>query len=544
VDPDGAITKYEWDFDNDGTYDLDSAATATAQHTYAAPGTYVARVRVTDDGTPALSGTATATISVGQANQAPTVSVSANPASGVGPLAVTFTATAADSDGEIAKYEWDFDNDGTFDFDSGTTATAQHTYPTAGAFTVRVRVTDNGTPALQATATTGVTVNANQAPSVSVAALPDAGKVPLTVDFTATAADADGSIAKYEWDFENDGEFDLDSGTTPTANHVYPSSGTFTCLVRVTDDGNPGLTASATVDVTANANQPPAVTLDSEVTEGKGPLTVIFTAAGSDPDGTITKYEWDFDNDGTFETDTGTTPTAQHVYPVAAEIDEGHTCRVRVTDDGTPDLTATAARSITVHPNQAPTVSLQANPSQDNSPVLVTFTATASDPDGSITRYEWDWDNDGTYDEDTGTTPTAQHTFTFNEQGGPYTIGVRVTDDGVPDRMAFATTQVTVDPPNQAPTAILFPSDEGGSAPLTLTFDGSQSFDNDGVITKYEWDWDGDGVYDEDSGTTSTVQHTYTVPGQYHVTLRVTDDGNPLLTGVSEEFIIFVFGGD
>ena len=50
------------------------------------------------------------------------------------------------------------------------------------------------------------------------------------------------------------------------------------------------------------------------------PLTgqdVNFDASGThDPVGTVNHYEWDLDGDGTFETDTGTSPLASHVYAV------------------------------------------------------------------------------------------------------------------------------------------------------------------------------------------------------------------------------------
>ncbi|MCX8103648.1 MAG: PKD domain-containing protein [Candidatus Bipolaricaulota bacterium] len=50
-------------------------------------------------------------------------------------------------------------------------------------------------------------------------------------------------------------------------------------------------------------------------TTGEAPLTVSFDASGSsDPDGTISQYEWDFDNDGTMDA-TGITVT--HTYPAA-----------------------------------------------------------------------------------------------------------------------------------------------------------------------------------------------------------------------------------
>jgi outer membrane protein assembly factor BamB len=57
----------------------------------------------------------------------------------------------------------------------------------------------------------------------------------------------------------------------------------------------------------------------------------------------------------------------------------------------------------------------------------------------------------------------------------------------------------------------------------TIVFDASGSSDPDGYITKYEWDWDNDGVYEE-SSSTPNITHSWSYPGAYPVTLRVTDN--------------------
>jgi hypothetical protein len=56
------------------------------------------------------------------------------------------------------------------------------------------------------------------------------------------------------------------------------------------------------------------------------------------------------------------------------------------------------------------------------------------------------------------------------------------------------------------------------------TFNASASYDPDGTITSYEWDWNNDGVYDETHSTPLTT-HVWTSAGSYPVSLRVTDDG-------------------
>ncbi len=45
------------------------------------------------------------------------------------------------------------------------------------------------------------------------------------------------------------------------------------------------------------------------------------------------------------------------------------------------------------------------------------------------------------------------------------------------------------------------------------------------TATKYEWDFDGDGVYDIVSNSSASATHTYETEGTYAVTVRVTDSG-------------------
>jgi FG-GAP repeat/PKD domain len=59
----------------------------------------------------------------------------------------------------------------------------------------------------------------------------------------------------------------------------------------------------------------------------------------------------------------------------------------------------------------------------------------------------------------------------------------------------------------------------------SITFDASTSYDPDGNITTFEWDWDSDGFYEENH-TTSIATHFWTSLGSYPVTLRVTDQDN------------------
>lgn len=76
----------------------------------------------------------------------------------------------------------------------------------------------------------------------------------------------------------------------------------------------------------------------------------------------------------------------------------------------------------------------------------------------------------------------------------------------------------------QPPTADFTYSPENPKAGQQVTFDASDSFDFDGEVVSYVWDFTGDGKPDA-SG--ETVTYTFPAPGAYDVTLTVTDnDGN------------------
>jgi hypothetical protein len=57
-----------------------------------------------------------------------------------------------------------------------------------------------------------------------------------------------------------------------------------------------------------------------------------------------------------------------------------------------------------------------------------------------------------------------------------------------------------------------------------VTFNGSASKDPDGTIASYEWDLDGNGTYETNTGTTATTTRNYATATEPVVGLRVTDN--------------------
>jgi PKD repeat protein len=233
--------------------------------------------------------------------------------------------------------------------------------------------------------------------------------------------------------------------------------------------------------------------------------TVTFDSSCSrDPDsnGRIVARGWDLDNDGSF--DDGNSVTVTRKFTTAGTF----TVRFGVIDNSNKyDI---ASKTVTV--NAPPTASFTYAPTTPSTGQEVTFTSSSSDVDGTIASRAWDLDNDGSFDD--GSAATAKQTFTTP---GNHTVRFRATDN----RQAETIVSQTINVANRAPTAgftrsLLIPR---SLDKITFT---STSTDSDGTIDKYAWDLDGDQKFDD--GTTPTLTHAFSTPGDRTVRLKVTDN--------------------
>jgi PKD repeat protein len=175
---------------------------------------------------------------------------SADPDTGFASLVANFTSSSSDVDGHITKHEWDFDGDGSYDEDTGAITGASFIYTEAGSYNARLRVTDNGGASVTSVIAT-VTVDAqlNQPPVISsVTATPSSGRPPLTVVLSADASDPDGTIIRYEWDFDGNGIYDAEVTSNPIT-YVFNSTGNYPVRVRVTDDFGSTATGEVVVHI-------------------------------------------------------------------------------------------------------------------------------------------------------------------------------------------------------------------------------------------------------------------------------------------------------
>lgn len=336
--PGGSIVRYEWDLDGNGSFEVDGGSVPRLNTSWPAKGTVPVGLRVTDD-----VGNREAMTSPVRVTVAPQAALSWAPASPQTGATVTLDATgSADPDGAIAAYAWDLDGNGSFERATGAVGTTVTSFATPGARTLRVRVTDDtGATDVEQVAITAT----NRAPSaaLSVPGVPVPAS-PVTLDASGSG-DPDGSVVSYEWDLDGDGTYETSTGPLASAQRSFPSPGVRTVGVRVTDDQ--GAMATATAAVSVDAVPLPALSVaPSPATVGS---PVAFDAQGStDPDGSIARFEWDLDGDGSFEADTQGLPRTGHVYATAGT----RTVRVRVTDDR--GVSAVVSSVLVVDPPSTP----------------------------------------------------------------------------------------------------------------------------------------------------------------------------------------------
>lgn len=156
------------------------------------------------------------------------------------------------------------------------------------------------------------------------------------------------------------------------------------------------------------------------------------------------------------------------------------------------------------------------------SPIEISFDASNIPVDTDtykILSYTWDF-GDGS----TSTGVTTSHNYTQKAQGdGVYTVVLTVRYMDLLTGEQFEDDyKTTVAISNEKTAAYFTANPEGGEVPLDVHFDATGSYDPDGEIVAYEWDFDGDGQFDD--GTGEEADYTFTQEGDYDVTLRVTDN--------------------
>jgi hypothetical protein len=164
--------------------------------------------------------------------------------------------------------------------------------------------------------------------------------------------------------------------------------------------------------------------------------TVTFSGSGSfhpDPARTIVLWEWDLDNNGTFET---TGVTASRSFPTVGS----YPVTLRVTDNGTPALTNTSTLMAVIGRPPLPPTAQAGGPYSfctNRTPWFLDGSGSVNPDEGlsepghpsnTIIAYDWELNGDNTFNDAAGASPDVTGAFTALGVGD-YAIRLRVTDN-------------------------------------------------------------------------------------------------------------------
>ncbi len=295
-------------------------------------------------------------------------------------------------------------------------------------------------------------------------------------------------------------------------------SGARVRIAAVDGYGNPA-TAAAPLDALfrdrhkTNALPNVAIIAPAGGAVAVAPAAFNITATASDSDGTIVKVE--FYRNGVL---LGADASAPYAWSWTA-VPIGTYSLTAKAYDNAGGIKVSAAVSVQVKANVAPTVSLVSPPNGSNfvAPATITLSANATDSDGTVARVDFLRGGSTAI----GSITTKPYTYVWrNVPAGTYSLTAKATDD-----KGASTTSVAITAKVNNPPSVAITSPASGSsfvAPASVTVKANAA-DTDGTIAKVEFFRDG-ALFGTDTTNPYSVAWSNVAPGSYVWTAKATDN--------------------
>lgn len=517
-DSDGTIATLLWTKQSGpSTFTIASPSNAQTQITGLVAGTYVFKLRATDDDGANASDNITINVAPETVNQSPTANAGPDKGITLPTNSATINGSGTDPDGTIASYFWSQDSGpSTAPISTPTNASTVISSLIAGNYTFSLQVTDDD-GAINTDQVNIVVTAANVPPNVNAGIdlainLPDD-----SVAVIGKASDSDGTIASSTWT--------QISGPSPTtiisADTLKISDllvGSYIFEFSATDDDGASNSDQFSLVVSASTNILPTVNAGNDMTINLPTNAVNITANGTDADGTIESYLWE-QSSGTATTLANKTNKTVSISNLTAGI---FNFKVTVTDnDGGTSSDEILIEVLEATINQPPV----ADAGETIIIALPTTSTTISglgfDNDGNITNYLW------TKKSGPSATLTNETTTTLslsNLVEGTYAFEFLVEDNN--GATATDQVQVIVNPAetNQNPLA-----NAGNDISLVLPINSTnlvgQASDPDGEVISYQWiQVKGPSTATLVNATQANSTVTDLLEGTYTFRLTVTDN--------------------
>ena len=502
-------------------------------------------VVVTDDGTPNLSATNSFTVTVNEVNTAPVLTVPGDQTiNELTTLNVSASATDADVPPNTLTFGLVTAPSGmTINTNTGAISWTPTEAQGPSTNTVTVRVTDNGQPPLSDTKSFTVFVNeVNTAPVLTVPADQTINdQATLNVSASATDSDIPTNTLTFSLVSAPTGmTINTNTGAISWTPTLAQAPSTNTVTVRVTDNGQPPLSDTKSFDVTVKQlNSAPVLPPSTNYTINEL-TTLIVTNTATDAETNALSYMMlsppdhaSIDTNGviTFSPDEAQGPGVYALTTV-------------VTDNGTPNLSATNTITVTVNEvNSAPLLTVPGTQMVNESDLLSVY-ASATDSDIPANTLTFSLVSPPAGMSISPTTGLIQ--WVPGEAQGPSTnsITVVVTDDGSPNLSTTNSFTVIVLEVN-SPPVLTVPTNQTVAALATLDVFASAT-DSDIPTNTLTFS-----LLSPPTGLTinpATGEIIWTPtqnqgPGTNDITVVVTDNGQPPMSATNS-FIVVVTAAD
>jgi Tol biopolymer transport system component len=388
-----------------------------------------------------------------------------------------------------------------FSIASGPATIAGHAVTLTGAGAITVRASQSGNENYNAA------TNADQSFTVA--------KASATITLTNLNQNYDGSPKTVTATTSPSGlsgvSINYNGSSTAPSN-----AGSYSVVASLTNDNYTATDATGTLRI----NAPPTVSITSPTNGASLTATsVSINASASDSDGSVSKVEF---FRGSIKL--GEVVSAPFNF-IWNNVAGGSYSLTAVATDNSGGSTVSSPVSITV--NNPPNISITASCPQDapTAPAQITINATASDPDGTISKVEF-------YQGATllATSLTSPYTYSWSNVGaGNYSITAKATDN----LGAVTTSNVVNILVNAKPTVSLTSPGNGASfiAPAFVSMNATAS-DSDGSIDRVDF-YQGGTLIGTNHSSPYNFNWTYVPAGTYTLTAKAYDNRGAVTTSNS-----------
>jgi len=484
----------------------------------------------------------------------------------------SYSTSTTDPDGDQVQYRFDWDANGAHEYsewtnlvDSGTSVSKSHAWSTSGTYFVKTQVRDEyGATSEWSSGLTVTVTSPNQNPNIpSNPSGPTARELGQSGTYVTSATDPDGDQVQYRFDWDANGAHEysewtnlVDSGTSVSKSHAWSTSGTYFVKTQVRDEYGATSEWSSGFAIVASEIPSKDLTINNPSPANGSTNVSISTASLSiniqDPDGDTFNYAIvtipNIGSSSGSEANNG----SKSCSIAGLDYSTTYTWYVSCMNTGSVNWTNKSYRFTTEssggngddngdHPGgrgglppaeDDDNTSRQSNPPETpvkpSGPTFVEkgveyiFMSSTYDINGEQIRYRFNW-GDGNYSNwsdfmSSNTSVSMSHHWSAISN---YSIRVMAQDENGSNSSWSPVLNVTV---SQAESGEIPPVADvnvpsNASANQIIVFNASGSYDIDGIIISYQWDF-GDGT----TGSGVSTEHVYENPGEYAVNLVITDN--------------------